>query len=75
MSGKNTSDDKALILAAKHADWSQVVWNGGPPCFHICEDELFCLRAKRWEGHDSSAGHAFVSLAQMLTTLTRKERP
>jgi hypothetical protein len=66
----------ALLHAAEHADWGQVVANGGPPCFHICEDGLFCLRAKRWEGHapwTGSVGHDFVSLAQMLASRVLKE--
>jgi len=66
---------KELLHAAEHADWGQVVANGGPPCFHICEDGLFCLRAKRWEGHKSTGYlvHKFVSLAQLLAARERKE--
>ncbi len=60
----------ALREAAKNADWQQVVLNGGPPCFHIDPEGIeprFCLRAKRWAGHDDM--HNFVSLAQLLAAL------
>lgn len=61
---------KALIKAAKHADWMQVVLNQGPPCFHL-EDDKFCLRAQRWAGHGKADSdiHAFVSLADLLAQL------
>jgi hypothetical protein len=66
----------ALLYAAENADWGQVVLNGGPPCFHICEDGLFCLRAERWDGHAANAYpaiHKFVSLHAMLAARERKE--
>lgn len=53
-------------LAAKDMDWMQVILNGGPPCFFIDEGR-FCLRAKRWEGHNNEVIHPFVSLAELLT--------
>lgn len=52
------------LLAAQKMDWGQVVLNGGPPCFHICEDGRFCGRAERWDGHDDV--HKFTSLADMV---------
>ncbi len=59
----------ALFQAAKDADWMQVVYNQGPPCFHL-EDGRFCLRAERWDGHktfgDSGPVHDFVSLENLL---------
>jgi hypothetical protein len=66
---------QALLHAAKTADWGQVVANGGPPCFHLCEDGRFCLRAKRWEGHKATGWsvHKFVSLEQLLAARERKE--
>lgn len=45
-------------------DWQQVVLNGGPPCFHLCEDGSFCGRAKRWAGHNDM--HQFVSLYDVM---------
>lgn len=54
--------------AAYRADWRQVVFNGGPPCFFL-EDDRFCLRAERWGGHrdqDKYPEHRFVSLAALL---------
>ena len=66
----------ALLHAAEQADWGQVVANGGPPCFHICEDNLFCLRAKRWAGHEADAydgSHTFLPLHAMLAARERKE--
>jgi hypothetical protein len=66
------SDDHypKVLLAAENMDWQQVVMNGGPPCFHVSEDDgHFCGRAKRWDGHDGV--HAFVSLADMLRDLNR----
>lgn len=53
-----------LLSAAERMDWQQVVLNGGPPCFHVCEDGHFCGRAERWEGHDEL--HEFSSLADLL---------
>jgi hypothetical protein len=68
---------EALLYAAEHADWEQVVGNGGPPCFHVCGDDgLFCLRAERWAGHEADAyrgSHKFVSLRAMLAASERKE--
>lgn len=49
-----------MIQAAEKADWNQVIYNGGPPCFHL-DDCGFCFRAQRWQGHDDY--HAYVSLA------------
>lgn len=54
----------AIIKAAEEMDWQQVVLNGGPPCFHLCEDGRFCGRAKRWAGHEDM--HEFVSLSQLI---------
>lgn len=61
-----------IIQAAERADWTQVVQNGGPPCFHL-EEDRFCLRAERWEGHadpdvgDDELYHRFVSLGDLLS--------
>jgi len=66
----------ALLHAAENADWGQVVLNGGPPCFHLCEDGTFCLRTDRWDGHVEDAyqgSHKFVSLRAMLAARERKE--
>ena len=66
----------AVLYAAENADWGQVVFNGGPPCFHVCGDGLFCLRASRWDGHVANAfpgSHAFVSLHAMLAAREPKE--
>lgn len=62
----------ALLFAAENMDWQQVVLNGGPPCFHLCEDGYFCGRAKAWEGHDSI--HKFVSLAYRFETMIEEMR-
>jgi hypothetical protein len=51
---------REIIAAAEQADWQQVVLNGGPPCFHIEDNGRFCLRAQRWDGHDSM--HKFTTL-------------
>lgn len=59
--------DAAILVAAENMDWQQVVLNGGPPCFHICEEGHFCGRAQRWEGHGDL--HAFVSLADLLRSI------
>jgi hypothetical protein len=61
---------RAQIEAAKHADWQQVVLNGGPPCFCLL-DGRFCLRAERWDGHRDGDWpyHKFVSLADVLSLL------
>lgn len=54
-----------LLQAARAADWQQVVFNGGQPCFHLSEyDGLFCLRAKHWAGHGGN--HKFVSFEELL---------
>lgn len=63
---------RRVIEAAEHADWTQVVQNGGPPCFRLEDDGRFCLRAERWEGHrepdvgEDELYHRFVSLADLL---------
>ena len=54
-----------LRVAARNADWGQVVGNGGPPCFHL-KGERFCLRAERWAGHGSD--HEYVSLLALMDT-------
>lgn len=64
------AEKKQLIEAASHADWQQVVLNGGPPCFHYEGDrKRFCLRAERWVGHGPD--HAFVPLEQLLAQVTK----
>lgn len=60
----NKSRRTALFNAAAGMDWQQVVFNGGPPCFHL-EDGRFCGRAERWAGHDGNP-HKFVSLRDLL---------
>lgn len=60
---------KSKLIAAKLADWDQVVGNGGPPCFHLSDDGRFCLRAQRWDGHHDIGGppiHEYVSLYDLL---------
>lgn len=61
-----------LLKAAKNADWMQVVYNQGPPCFHI-DNGRFCLRAERWDGHRDigliKRTHTFVSLENLLQSL------
>lgn len=58
-----------LVEAAKHVDWVQVVYNKGPPCFHLePERGRFCLRAQRWDGH--STDHVFVPLDELLSQVT-----
>lgn len=64
--------DEKLLRAATSVDWQQVVRNGGSPCFHLETERggsRFCLRAKRWEGHQAGEWpcHQFVSLADLLT--------
>lgn len=61
---KTESINERLVKAAKAADWDQVVFNGGPPCFFLGDDGHFCFRAKRWDGHEDI--HAFVDLADLL---------
>lgn len=61
-----------IAEAAKQMDWQQVVLNGGPPCFHVCEDGRFCGRAKRWDGHEDL--HKFVSLSDMIAAAILADR-
>lgn len=67
---------RALIEALDKADWQQVAFNGGPPCFHIKDDGAFCLCAKRWAGHDHY--HPFVEspvpAARAAVELLERER-
>lgn len=56
----------AARFAAEHMDWTQVVLNGGPPCFHVCDDQHFCGRAERWDGHGEPEFHDFISLADLI---------
>lgn len=63
-----------LLDAATNADWMQVVFNQGPPCFHLETrhgQSRFCLRAERWDGHKTIGGsgpiHEYVSLADLLS--------
>lgn len=53
-------------------DWSQVVANGGPPCFFV-EGPQYCGRAERWQGHGNAAFHDYVSLEQLLATAVRAD--
>lgn len=57
-----------FVQAALHADWQQVVMNGGPPCFHLEEGGKFCLRAQRWQGHFLKDFHEFIPLAVMIAS-------
>lgn len=66
-----TEQETALRRAAEQADWTQVVLNGGPPCFHL-EGDRFCLRAERWPGHGDD--HEFVSLAAILSAPASEAR-
>lgn len=54
----------SYMRAANQMDWTQVVMNGGPPCFHVCDDGRFCGRAERWDGHE--AMHKYISLPDLL---------
>lgn len=67
-----TPEAQRIAMAAKKADWMQIIFNGGPPCFHL-EDSRFCFRAERWDGHKAIAGseavHEFVSLEALLRTI------
>ena len=59
-----------LMRAAKDPDWMQVVFNQGPPCFHV-ENGRFCLRTERWDGHHILRKgdiliHKYVSLEDLL---------
>lgn len=62
-----------LLKAARNADWMQVVYNQGPPCFHL-EDGRFCLRAERWDGHKPIGGsgpiHDYVPLVGLLQSIS-----
>lgn len=63
-------DQKALRLlelACSDPDWQQVALNGGPPCFHLCDDGRFCFRAKRWEGHEDL--HKYISFSSFVKSL------
>lgn len=62
---------KAREVAAKNMDWQQVVFNGGPPCFHL-EGINFCGRAQSWAGHPLV--HRFISLAAALQSAVDEER-
>lgn len=56
-----------LIAAATATDWGQVITNGGPPCFYF-DGPNFCLRARRWAGHNrESLDHKFVPLDELLS--------
>jgi hypothetical protein len=56
----------AARFAATQMDWQQVVLNGGPPCFYLCNDQHFCGRAEKWGGHGEPGFHDFVSLADLI---------
>jgi len=60
-----------LIAAATHADWQQVVLNGGPPCFHLLTEgqPKFCLAAQRWAGHADHGHHRFVPLDALIAAV------
>ncbi len=60
-----------LAEAAKNMDWIQVVLNGGPPCFYL-ENDGFCGRAERWEGHGGL--HPFVSLFDLCQKVREQQR-
>lgn len=64
---KPTPIQRKYLEAAKEMDWQQVVLNGGPPCFHLCDDGRFCGRAERWDGHKDEDPHKFVPIHEMLT--------
>lgn len=61
-----------LLEAAANADWIQVVYNQGPPCFHL-DGDRFCLRAGRWDGHKDIGGsgpvHKYVPLDELLLSV------
>ena len=72
---KNKQNNKTELLnAAKGADWMQVIYHQGIPCFHL-EDGRFCLRAERWDGHKTIGGsdsiHKFVSLENLLDSVSK----
>lgn len=57
------------MVAARSANWKQVVCDGGPPCFHL-EGQRFCLRAQGWAGHEHpKESHVFVPFNQLLVLL------
>jgi hypothetical protein len=59
-----------LAMAARNADWGQVVCNGGPPCFHLELPGKFCLRSERWAGHGLD-DHEFVSFEKLIERITQ----
>lgn len=59
------------VLAAERIDWQQIMLNGGNACFHL-DGQKFCLRAKRWLGHEPGSIHDFVSLADLLKSNEQK---
>lgn len=64
---------KQIFVAAENMDWTQVVLNGGPPCFHIDKRDLrFCGRAARWAGHGEKNFHDFVPLDQLIKSVSVK---
>jgi hypothetical protein len=65
MTEKKALGAQELIKFAQGMDWGQVVANGGPPCFYV-ENNKFCGRAKRWQGHCVAGFHNFISLPQLL---------
>jgi hypothetical protein len=70
---KTQRRQRRALRAAEQMDWVQVVLNGGPPCFHMdAGDSRFCGRAERWAGHGDL--HAFVSLADLLRTITPNDK-
>lgn len=71
-----TMKDNPVMRAAEQMDWSQVVANGGPPCFHLEASGFFCGRAERWEGHKLRKwpGHEFVPLHDLLASYTTERR-
>lgn len=61
-------------------DWVQVKMNtdmdGHGPCWHLYEgnegeNDSFCLRARRWSGHDREdrSNHSYVSLEEYIKTV------
>ncbi|MGH7948023.1 MAG: hypothetical protein ACREQF_02215 [Candidatus Binataceae bacterium] len=63
----STTSFDGVLRAAADPDWEQVRLNGGPPCFHVEHDRKFCLRAKRWAGHEIGSDHSYVSLQDLLS--------
>lgn len=70
---KTERTTRDFIMAAMHMDWQQVALNGGPPCFHLCEDGHYCGRAQRWEGHGSM--HKYVPLMDLLVNFAEAPKP